>query len=95
MRADHAAVGVLALLLLAPIADAQDASSAPPTRPGNRRPAPPDLEFLEYLGSLVREGDTWVDPADLRGPAEEENDRITDEERQRSTQPAPSSAKEQ
>jgi hypothetical protein len=32
-------------------------------------PAPdgsaPDLAFLEYLGTLVRDGDEWVDPSDI------------------------------
>jgi len=88
MRADHAALGVLALLLVAPLSSAQEAPSAQP-RPGHRATAPPDLEFLEYLGSLVREGDGWVDPTDLRGPAEEETDRVADDAHR---EPAPQSS---
>ena len=68
MRADRALLGMLAVLLVAPTSRAQEV------------PAAPDLEFLEYLGSLVREGDRWVDPTDLRGPAEEERDRVAKEQ---------------
>ena len=29
-----------------------------------------DLEFLEYLGTLVHDGDEWVDPSDVAPPEE-------------------------
>jgi hypothetical protein len=85
MRVEHAALGLLAVLLFAPRTQAQDAGVAA---------APPDLEFLEYIGSLVREGDGWVDPTDLRGPAEEARDRAVDEAPSASA-PAASGAKEE
>ena len=66
MRVDHATLAILALLLAAEPTSSQEPSAPPPA---------PDLEFLEYLGSLVKEGDAWIDPTDLRGPAEAERDR--------------------
>ena len=76
MRADHATF-MLAMVLAAAPTSAQE---APPSPPG------PDFEFLEYLGSLVREGDTWIDPTDLRWPAETERDRAAADERDRATE---------
>jgi len=29
-----------------------------------------DIDFLEYLGTLVREGDEWLDASDIAPPAE-------------------------
>ena len=31
----------------------------------------PDLAFLEYLGTLVKDGETWVGPDDMPAPADE------------------------
>jgi len=78
MRPEHAAIGALAMLLFAPLAAAQEAPAAPP-----------DLEFLEYPGSLVREGDAWVDPADLRDPIVDEPDRIADDNKAAPAAPEP------
>jgi len=87
MRAEHAAIGVLAVLLFAPLARAQEAPAVPP----------PDLEFLEYLGSLVREGDAWVDPADLREPGDDEPERAAEDRKNAGTpqQAHPDPQKEQ
>ena len=32
---------------------------------GADEPAAPDVEFLEYLGGLVEEDDTWIGPDDM------------------------------
>jgi len=64
MRADALRIALL-LVLLAPSLRADD---------GDETVA--DLEFLEYLGSLVRDDAGWLDPSDLRGPAETERDRV-------------------
>jgi hypothetical protein len=72
MRADGRRL--LALFVLA--GAMQSALAADPSSPeATIDEAPPDLDFLEYLGTLVREGDAWIDGSDLRGPLEIDRDR--------------------
>jgi len=34
----------------------------------------PDLEFIEYLGAMVRADDAWIDPLDLERAEELDSD---------------------
>jgi hypothetical protein len=38
--------------------------------PARAEEATPDLDFLEYLGTLVAEGDGWIDAQDVAPPEE-------------------------
>ena len=51
---------IAGLALMAFAMAAQSADPAAPNKAGSKRAAP-DLEFLEYLGTLESDGENWTD----------------------------------